>query len=195
MKQNGAGEWSHIYVIVPKPGGGYYTLDPVTNKFNSEPTFTEKKDFNMALERLSGLGYEAADLQCKPIQALEFFTPTKQVLSAELVPTREYLLDKQIAFVDDGEKVVVQTKEGAVSVPSILTKQQAATLTQAVSTNPTPATPEAPTQAKAGFGWLLALLLGGAVLGSLKDPKKVATGGMAGIKATKQKRKFKTLQL
>lgn len=75
IKQNGASHWSHVYVVVPKPGGGYYTLDPVTHKFDYEPPHSQTKDFTMALEYLDGLADETAAARCKPIgpNALTFY--------------------------------------------------------------------------------------------------------------------------
>lgn len=72
MKQNGNTNWSHIYVIVPKPGGGYYTLDPVTDRFNYEAPFTATKDYAMALEYLDGLA-APADCKSKGPSALTFY--------------------------------------------------------------------------------------------------------------------------
>lgn len=37
--------FQHVYVIVPKPGGGYYTVDPVVDRYNYEKPFTNAKDF------------------------------------------------------------------------------------------------------------------------------------------------------
>lgn len=60
--------YSHIYPIVPKPGGGYYTIDFVVHKFNYEEPFREKNDTNMDLEYLNGV-YNS-DL--KTAEAIEF---------------------------------------------------------------------------------------------------------------------------
>lgn len=60
--------YSHIYPIVPKPGGGYYTVDFVVHKFNYEEPFREKNDTNMDLEYLNGV-YNS-DL--KTAEAIEF---------------------------------------------------------------------------------------------------------------------------
>jgi len=49
-------DYQHIYVVVPKPGGGYYTLDPVTDKFNHEVPFSGHFDKPMQpLQVLNGL--------------------------------------------------------------------------------------------------------------------------------------------
>lgn len=47
--------FQHIYVVVPIPGGGYYTLDPVVHQFNYEEPFSENKDTIMDLEYLNGV--------------------------------------------------------------------------------------------------------------------------------------------
>lgn len=208
IKQNGNTGWSHIYVVVPKPGGGYYTLDPVTNQFDTEPSFTKDKTYPMALERLSGLGAEAeaAARPCRPrtLASLEFFVPTKQVLNADLVPTREFLIDEKIPFVENGSTVTLATPKGALTVPSIITPAQADVVKQVATVTPETNQP-AVEQKKAGFGWLFGLLVGGAFLSTLSDPKKAATkvasGGLAGVKhktksTNKRKRpKYATLHL
>lgn len=206
IKQNGSAHWSHIYVVVPKPGGGYYTLDPVTNQFDSEPSFTNDKTFPMSLERLSGVSAEEDRTikKCWPpsLRALEIFVPTKEVLNVDLVPTQQFLTDKNIPFVADGDKVIVQTAQGPVNVPSIITPEQAKIVETAATTAPAPPPKQ---QQAGGFGWLVGLLLGGAALSALSDPKKAATkvasGGLAGVKHKKKsthKRKhpkYKTLHL
>jgi len=59
----GKAHFQHVYPIVPY-GGGYITLDCVTNQFDYEVPFTEKKDYTMDLQYLNGLealpyaGYE-----------------------------------------------------------------------------------------------------------------------------------------
>ncbi|HVI45240.1 MAG TPA: hypothetical protein VM802_10230 [Chitinophaga sp.] len=45
--------FQHIYPIVPN-GGGYITIDCVTDQFNFEVPFSEKKDVNMDLQYLNG---------------------------------------------------------------------------------------------------------------------------------------------
>ena len=37
--------FQHVYVIVPKVDGGYYTVDPVVDKYNYEKPVTNSKDF------------------------------------------------------------------------------------------------------------------------------------------------------
>ncbi len=47
--------FQHIYPIVPC-SGGYITMDCVTDAFDYEVPFSEKKDFNMELQFLNGFG-------------------------------------------------------------------------------------------------------------------------------------------
>jgi len=48
---------THVYVIVPKQGGGYITLDAVMPGYNQEKPFTFKKDIDMkGLYYVSGIG-------------------------------------------------------------------------------------------------------------------------------------------
>ncbi|MFN3405187.1 MAG: transglutaminase-like domain-containing protein [Cytophagaceae bacterium] len=73
--------FQHIYVIVPKDGNvhqeldiksnrdKYIVLDCVTNAYNFEHPYTEKKDFNMELNRLDGLG----NIGHAPVGELGFF--------------------------------------------------------------------------------------------------------------------------
>ncbi len=49
------GRFSHIYPIVPS-GDGYITMDCVTDAFDYEAPYTEKKDVNMELQFLNGFG-------------------------------------------------------------------------------------------------------------------------------------------
>lgn len=47
--------FQHIYPIVPRPGGGYYTIDCVVNEFNYEEPFDINEDHNMELHYLNGV--------------------------------------------------------------------------------------------------------------------------------------------
>jgi hypothetical protein len=55
------GYFQHIYPVVPV-GNGYIIIDCVTDQFNYEVPYTEKKDINMDLQYLSGLGDRGDDL-------------------------------------------------------------------------------------------------------------------------------------
>jgi hypothetical protein len=39
--------WQHVYIIVPKPGGGYYTIDCVLDQFDYEKPYSKKYDYTM----------------------------------------------------------------------------------------------------------------------------------------------------
>jgi hypothetical protein len=53
--KGGGDKFQHIYPIVPCPGG-YITMDCVTNYFDYEVPFSEKKDYDMELQFLNGFG-------------------------------------------------------------------------------------------------------------------------------------------
>ena len=48
--------FQHIYPIVPLPDGGHITIDCVVKEFDYEEPYSEKKDTNMDLEYLNGVG-------------------------------------------------------------------------------------------------------------------------------------------
>lgn len=211
MKQNGKPNWSHIYVIVPKAGGGHYTLDPVTHRFNYEAPNTETKDYPMALEYLDGLATDVvADRKRCPrmgAEALSTYVPVQYIQQDGLIPTQKFLQDNAIPFTAEGGNVMVPTSKGNVSVPATLTPTQASLVKNAliqqdaepievVEAEVLPNEAEQPTVQMAGFGWLIVLLIGGALL-TMKDPKKAAgkaaTGGMAGVR--KKSKRLKTLKL
>lgn len=52
--------FQHIYPIVPTDGNHYITIDCVTDQFNYEVPFSEKKDYNMDLQYLNG--FDGPDL-------------------------------------------------------------------------------------------------------------------------------------
>jgi hypothetical protein len=54
--------FQHIYPVVPTEGGDYITIDCVVDKFDYEEPFSEKKDTNMDLQYLDGLGSEEGTL-------------------------------------------------------------------------------------------------------------------------------------
>lgn len=53
-KYMGRKYFQHIYVSVPKPGGGNFIIDPVVDEFDYEEPFTEKIDIKMDLQYLNG---------------------------------------------------------------------------------------------------------------------------------------------
>ena len=42
--------WQHVYVIVPKPGGGHHTIDAVLSRFDYEKPYTDKMDYPMDMK-------------------------------------------------------------------------------------------------------------------------------------------------
>jgi hypothetical protein len=40
-------DWQHVYIIVPEPSGGYYTIDCVLDQFDAEKPFSKKFDYKM----------------------------------------------------------------------------------------------------------------------------------------------------
>ena len=53
-KYGGKSYFQHIYIDVPRPGGGYITIDPVVDAFDYEESFTEKLEIPMDLQYLNG---------------------------------------------------------------------------------------------------------------------------------------------
>jgi len=71
-KYNNLPDYQHIYVIVPKPDGSYFTIDPVTDAFDKEVAFTGKYDKSMMpIQVLNGPGDAPAPV--KPLVQLGSF--------------------------------------------------------------------------------------------------------------------------
>jgi hypothetical protein len=49
--------FQHIYPIVPTKNGDYITIDCVTDQFDYEVPYSEKKDYKMELQFLNGIGF------------------------------------------------------------------------------------------------------------------------------------------
>jgi hypothetical protein len=80
-KYNGGTEYQHIYVVVPKPSGGHFTIDPVTDAFDKEVPFSAKFDKTMTpVQVLNG--------PAMPIQVLNGMANTTD--SKSLVPVGKY---------------------------------------------------------------------------------------------------------
>lgn len=54
--------FQHIYPVVPLPNGGSIIIDCVTNKYNFEVPYSEKQDYSMDLQYLSGFEERGADI-------------------------------------------------------------------------------------------------------------------------------------
>lgn len=136
-----AGEWGHIYIVVPKDGNvdkdldtrsDYIVIDPVVHQFNYEAPFLSKKDFAMKLTSLDGLG--EAQQGCNPIpefNLLRRYVYTEQVVEQGLVPTKQFLKANNIPFTEivdqsnDSGAFAINTPLGVKRVPTIITKAQA----------------------------------------------------------------------
>lgn len=131
MKQNAGGEWSHIYIVVPKNGRvdkkltsrtEYIVIDCVTHKFDYEAPKVQHKDFPMALQSLDGIRGEDS---CKNNSAsFMYFERTQQYRDRGLVITEEFLAANKIPFtIEDGE--VFGYRVGVRLVPAVITPDQA----------------------------------------------------------------------
>lgn len=137
--------WSHIYIVVPNVNGKQVTLDCVTDKFDSEPYYSEKKDFNMALEYLDGvqglptkpvgLGRMGGLADCKPKQAEPFkplirYYDTQALINQGYVPTVDMIKENNLTadYVENAEGVGsfnVDTPTGVKTLPTVLTQAEA----------------------------------------------------------------------
>lgn len=209
-------EWSHIYIVIPKDGNikkkltsrdQYIVLDCVTHKFDFEPPHKTTKDFPMALQYLDGLGQTDKACPTKPVaQRLRRFIYTEQVLEKGLVPTKQFLEQHKIpALPQDNGSLAVTTPSGLVTVPSIITPEQAEKLITEVKgaeavEQMKASVPAELVKAEAGTNnWLWYLVIGGmgAALLFAEDPntptKKENTPLNLG--ALKGKKKLKTLRI
>lgn len=146
------GEWTHIYIVVPKDQSytgvlssrsQYYVLDPVTNRHDYEVAFTKKKDVTMSLQFLDGLPRKARELgmlgACTVDQSTSPFTlrrlvDTESVIDAGLVPTQNLLEERGAVYeqhldpATNNTYFTVFTPAGTVNVATVITKQDAAQL-------------------------------------------------------------------
>ena len=200
IEQWNSGEWTHIYLIVPKPGApkkltsrtDYTVLDCVMDRFDQEPDFTNYKDYNMGLAGLKSLrGVDVENSICRKtpiINELKYYVQTESVIDHGLIPTKEMLVTEKIPYTEtvDGngdEVLVIDTKQGPVALPTIITPDEASQI-KTIKNVPTTGTSEfveaevveQPTQSQAGFGWLFGALLVSAVIGMAVSEKKKAAG-------------------
>lgn len=231
-------DWSHIYIVVPKDQRNdnaqlttrnqYYVLDPVTNQHDHEVNFSAKKDYPMALQYLDGIGGSMGSLgQCstsveqKSIQelsTLRTYVDNASIKQQGMVPTEEFLMDKGIPYkmqlntTTNGSYLQVDTPQGSINVPTIITKGEAQQIdeivhnkispftkpvqpgapvekTLPVSTQPAPAAPAQPESKEAGLGWWALLSIAGMALSAMKNEGS-GTGlppGLGGVKGKKLK--------
>lgn len=162
IKQGGADHWSHIYIVIPKSGkpadvsnrNSYIALDCVTNRFDYEPVFTQKKDFPMALQYLDGLGdcpvYSpgippTTIPQGSGTPIIKFpnkpriYVTTRGLLEDGYVPTKTFLDDNNVPYYFDRDQesgsayYSIETKSGLKKIPTVMTKPQAQQLIQEIN--------------------------------------------------------------
>lgn len=73
--------YSHIYVIVPKKGGGHYTVDCVVSRFDYEEPYITKHDKQMELEYLNGVEDNSALIKTNSPNDFMGFMEDKNLLS------------------------------------------------------------------------------------------------------------------
>lgn len=227
---NSGNSWSHIYIIVPKnqrdnvelyERSQYYVLDPVTNLHDHEVSYKQKRDYTMSLQYLDGIGsgmlsacptQEIVDKSIDELKQLRQYVDNESILQKGLVPTEEFLTNNNIPYslkVDgqtNGGYVVVTTRfNGDVRVPTIITKEDAASLVAVYNAPAKPADPIVqsnvatqnanstqptivPQQKSAGVNWWGILTLAGAALSTLKSdgPGGLPTPGLGKVPAQKK---------
>lgn len=228
-------EWSHIYIVVPKDQRNenieltnrtqYYVLDPVTNQHNYEVDFTAKKDFPMALQYLDGVGMgtlgqcstpTVAQKSVEELSKLRTYVDNATIKQQGFVPTEEFLQDNGIPYevainpTTNGSFLKVDTPQGTVNVPTIITKTEADQINQAihqpvavkkpidqVQTTAQPvqetAQPTQPEVKEAGTNWWGLLMVAGVALSAMKNEGS-GTGLPPGLGGVKRK-KIKVLHL
>lgn len=114
-------DWQHVYVIVPKPNGGHYTLDCVAHHFDYEKPFTDKIDYHMTqlngipIAVLSGFGNSDEELyniltgvdfaEIDELEGLGIAPSNEQELKAiydHLVRTRDYIIKNPKSVITSG---------------------------------------------------------------------------------------------
>jgi hypothetical protein len=92
------GNWQHVYVTVPKPNGGYYTLDCVAHQFNKEQSYADKFIFHMTtlngipISVLSGFGNQPDDELVNILSGADF-KEVDTLLGLGETPSEQQLLD------------------------------------------------------------------------------------------------------
>lgn len=171
-KYGSSQEWSHIYIIVPH-GSTHTTMDPVTNRHDYEVTFSQKKDFDMALQSLDGFG------ACSPDKIMtknrQMMVPIKTLLRRGYSSSAETLTKMGVPYEIYGDNLIVQTKSGAKLVPSIMVPAQAGKLLSGLGEDTAP-------EAKK-FPWLeIALVIGTWAIYNASKTKSNALNGTGGRK-------------
>lgn len=117
-----AGDWQHVYIIVPKSNGGHYTLDCVAHHFDYEKPPLDKIDYTMTqlngipIAILSGFGNSSDDelygiltgidfAEIDELEGLGKIPSNQQELTAiynYLVRTRDYILKNPQSVITSG---------------------------------------------------------------------------------------------
>ncbi len=103
--------FQHIYPIVPY-GEGYITMDCVTDEFDYEVPYTEKKDVNMELQFLNG--FENID-GTNPTDGLAELGRLLKKKAGKLTPFRPMAIKKNIRNIQ--QQQVIQRKSPNVTLP------------------------------------------------------------------------------
>jgi hypothetical protein len=102
---NGSKIPTHVYVIVPRSGGGYITLDAVMPGYNQEKPFTFKKDIDMkGLYYVSGIGEIKGRRAPSPEQRARLMKGKRTVNRLRRpIPVRFDLKGKDLSTLTSGE--------------------------------------------------------------------------------------------
>ncbi len=99
LNENGnAGDWQHVYVIVPKKNGGHFTIDCVAHHFDYEKPYHDKIDYHMTqlngipIAVLSGIG-ETPDDELYGILSGADFNEVEELEGLGKIPTDKQALD------------------------------------------------------------------------------------------------------
>jgi hypothetical protein len=184
------GDFQHVYVVVPKSGNsvssGYYTIDPVVDRFNYETPFNKKHDHmtTSPVTTLNGLG------ACKT-EALRRYAYTDQLQDFGFVPSEQFLQAHGFSYekvtdpTREGGVLVVFTSAGAINLPTVLSKTDSekflSTYTPGTPTTPQPSEKPCACQNNKKKFWLGWLAVGAASLllltGSHQDEVKPGLNG------------------
>jgi hypothetical protein len=99
-----APHWQHVYVVVPKSGGGHYLIDGVLSRFDYEKPYTAKMDFPMDL---SGINVAV-------LSGTEDGQGNLEDIYAHLRATRESLIDRPGQLPREEERALLQMLDYAI---------------------------------------------------------------------------------
>ena len=99
-----APHWQHVYVVVPKSGGGHYLIDGVLSRFDYEKPYTAKMDFPMDL---SGINVAV-------LSGTEDGQGNLEDIYAHLRATRDALLDRPGQLPREEERTLLQMLDYAI---------------------------------------------------------------------------------